>query len=65
MDASLILRILKDQIDQRGFINLKNLVFITEAATQADLFYREFRDFKFHILWCISDQPSFSTKERS
>jgi hypothetical protein len=41
-------RILKHKIDQRGFINLEHLVFITETTTQADLFYWEFRDFELH-----------------
>ena len=51
-DASLDPRILKDKIDQRGFIDLEHLVFITETTTQADLFYWEFRDFELHIIVC-------------
>src|SRR4030095_17169412 len=42
-------RILKDKIAQSEFINFEHLVFITETATQADLFYWEFRDFELHI----------------
>ena len=41
-------RILKDKIDQPGFIDFEHLVFITEPTTQADLFYRKFCDLELH-----------------
>ena len=59
-DASLDPRILKDKIDQPGFIDLEHLVFITEPTTQADLFYWEFCDLELHtFLVALGDVHDF------
>jgi hypothetical protein len=44
-------RVLKHQGQQRALIDLEHLVFITETAIQANLRYREFRDFELHIFF--------------
>ena len=42
-------RILAHQREQLAFIDLEHLVLVRETMAQANLLYRKFRDFKFHI----------------
>ena len=53
-------RVFQYQCEQRAFIDMKNLISVSKALPNADLFYRKFCKFKFHCLLF----PPFERLER-
>jgi hypothetical protein len=48
-------RILLDEIDQRTFVDIENLILVAEAMPQANLAHWKFSDFELHQPFIVQD----------